>query len=420
VGIATLNAEAHRVLAAFETPASPARAVRRLPGMSSAVAGRVMVDLARIGLLQPVTGSSPAPPRPSTLSAWLHITEACNLNCPYCYVHKHPTTMSVEVGHGAVDKLVQVAIQHGYSALKLKYAGGEPTLSFPRVEAVHTHAVRSAARAGLALDGVILTNGVGVTDGMLAFLQESRLRMMVSLDGGPAAHDRVRASRDGQSTYATVAGTVERALDRGMRPTISITLTAFTLDGAAEAVAFALERDLPFNLNFYRECTPAGGRPSPLMPDLDQLVEAVRQVFDLIGVYPAYPLSLAGILDRTRLDIPHHMPCSAGRDYLAVNTGGQISACQMLLEDPWASLADADPLDAIRRSGKSVFAAPTEDSECQACQWRTACAGGCPLMRGTPNNAHYCQVYQILLPELVRLEARRLIAAHASQPSFSQ
>jgi sulfatase maturation enzyme AslB (radical SAM superfamily) len=92
----------------------------------------------------------------------------------------------------------------------------------------------------------------------------------------------------------------------------------------------------------------------------------------------------------------------------------------MLLEDPWASLADADPLDAIRRSGKSVFAAPTEDSECQACQWRTACAGGCPLMRGTPNNAHYCQVYQILLPELVRLEARRLIAAHASQPSFSQ
>jgi hypothetical protein len=49
-----------------------------------------------------------------------------------------------------------------------------------------------------------------------------------------------------------------------------------------------------------------------------------------------------------------------------------------------------------------------------------ACAGGCPLMRGTILQAHYCQAYQILLPELVRLEAKRRIAAHASQPPYFQ
>jgi len=419
VGIATLNLEAQRVLTAFETPTSPHQAAGHLSEMSRAAVGGVMVDMARVGLLQPATESSRVPAQSSTLSAWLHITEACNLNCPYCYVQKRPTTMSEDVGYRAVDKLVQVAAKHGYTALKLKYAGGEPTLSFPLVEAVHTHAARAAARAGLALEGVILTNGAGVTNEMLDFLQDSRLRMMVSLDGGLATHDRVRASRDGQSTYAAVVGTVRRALDRGMQPTISITLTAFTLDGAAEAVAFALDRDLPFNLNFYRECAAASEGPSPLAPDLGQLVETVRRVFDLIGVYPAYPLPLTGILDRTRLDIPHEWACSAGRDYLAVNTRGQISACQMLLEDPWASLADADPLDAIRRSGTSVFSPPPETSDCHDCPWRAACAGGCPLMRDTPNHAHYCQAYQVLLPELVRLEAQRLIAAHSSQsPCF--
>ena len=370
-----------------------------------------------LGTAEPVA-AVPRVRQPATLSAWLHITEACNLNCPYCYVHKSPTTMREDTGHRAVDKLVQVAAKHGYKALNLKYAGGEPTLSFPLVEAVHTHAAHAAAREGLALEGVILTNGVRVPDEMLDFLQGSRLRMMVSLDGGPAAHDRVRASRDGQSTYAAVAGTVQRALRRGMQPTISITLTALTLDGAAEAVAFAMERDLPFHMNFYRECAAASERPSPLVPDLGQLVETVRRVFDLIATYPTYPLPLAGILDRTRLDIPHEMTCSAGRDYLAVNTRGQISACQMLLEDPWASLADDDPLDAIRRSAGSVFAAPAETSDCHDCPWRAACAGGCPLMRDTPNHAHYCQAYQVLLPELVRLEAQRLIAARSSQPSF--
>ena len=366
--------------------------------------------------LAPIPSASPS----STLGAWFHITEACNLNCPYCYVPKRPATMSEDVGRRAVEKLVRMAVRHGYSVLNLKYAGGEPTLNFPLVRRLHDHAVRWTARAGLALEGVLLSNGVGVTGEILDFLAQSGLRLMVSLDGGPSAHDRVRASRDGRSTHGAVTGTVERALDRGLRPTVSITLTAFTLDGAAEAVSFALERDLPFNLNFVRECTAGARDLPPHVPDLGRLVGVVQGIFELIGTYPAYPWSLAGILDRTRLDAPHDRACSAGRDYIAVSTTGEVSACQMLLEEPGASLADADPLDRIRRNGASIFAAPSEDSGCHECPWRMACAGGCPLMRGTILHAHYCQAYQILLPELVRLEAKRRIAAHATQPPYFQ
>jgi uncharacterized protein len=419
-GIVTLNPGAQRVLAAFEAPTTPHQATKRLPGLSPEAAGRAMVDLSRAGLLGPATDATPSPFHATTLSAWLHVTDACNLACAYCYVRKRPTKMRREVGYRAVDKLVEAATRHGYTALKLKYAGGEPTLRFPLVQELHTRAARASAQAGLALEGLLLTNCVGVTGRMLDFLARHRMRLMVSLDGGPSVHDRVRARRDGQSSYASVASTVERALAAGLRPTVSITLTAFTLDGAAEAVAFALERGLPFNLNFYRECTAGQGTPSPLVPDLDPLVSAVRGIFALIGTFPDYLLSLAGILDRTRLDIPHDTACAAGRDYMAVNARGQVSACQMLLEDPWAELADADPLDRIRRQGASVFAPLAEDSRCHGCPWRAACAGGCPLMRDTTLHAHYCQAYQVLLPELVRLEAKRLITAHSSQPTFSQ
>lgn len=365
----------------------------------------------------PLASNHP-PSRPSTLSAWLHVTEACNLDCPYCYVRKRPTTMSRDVGRRAVEKLAETAARHAYSALKLKYAGGEPALSFSLVQDLHSHATRCAARAGLGLEGVLLSNGVALTAQMLDFLAHTGLRLMISLDGGPDAHDRVRARRDGRSTYDAVARTVELALDKGLRPTLSITLTAPALDGSAEAVAFALERDLPFNLNFYREHDSGARRLSPLVPDLDSLVGTVRGILNLIDTYPAYPLPLAGILDRIRLDIPHDTACSAGRDYMAVSTRGQVSACQMLLEDPWASLDDADPLHLIRQSGASIFAEPSEGSGCHICPWRTACGGGCPLMRDTLLHAHYCQAYQILLPELVRLEAKRLIAAHHSQPPY--
>jgi uncharacterized protein len=420
VGVVALNPEAQRVLALFESPTLPQQAANQLPGLSRAATSRAIRGLAQSGLLRAVGESPRLPSQPSTLSAWLHVTEACNLDCPYCYVRKRPATMSRDVGRHAVEKLAGTAVRHGYSTLNVKYAGGEPTLSFSLVQDLHAHADRCAARAGLGLEGVLLSNGVAVSPEMLDFLARTGLRLMISLDGGPDSHDRVRARRDGRSTYDAVAATVERALDKGLQPTLSITLTTPALNGSVEAVAFALERELPFNLNFYRQRGSGARRLSPLVPDLDTLVGAVREILALIGTYPAYPWPLAGILDRTRLDIPHDTACSAGRDYVAVGTRGQVSACQMLLEDPWASLADADPLELIRQSGASIFAAPSEGSGCHTCPWRTACGGGCPLMRDTLLHAHYCQAYQILLPELVRLEARRLIAAHHSQPPYFQ
>jgi uncharacterized protein len=342
------------------------------------------------------------------------------LNCPYCYVNKQAKAMSLEVGRQAVDRLVEVAGRHGYHSLKLKYAGGEPTLNFPLIRTLHACAASRAAEAGLALEEVILSNGVGMTDAVLDAVAQAGMRLMISLDGDQATHDRVRARWDGGGTYAAVVHAVERAVERGLQPTISITLTALNLDGASAAVAFALERDLPFNLNFYRECAVAdsAGMPSLLVPNPGRLVETMLGIFDLIRACPTYPLSLTGILDRTRLDVPHQHPCSAGRDYLVVDTEGRVSACQMLLEEPWASLADKDPLDSIRQRGERIFRPVDRQSDCYSCPWRMACSGGCPLMRGTALHDWYCQVYQTLLPELVRLEGNRLIASLVKDTDF--
>jgi uncharacterized protein len=306
---------------------------------------------------------------------------------------------------------VETADRHGYAGLKLKYAGGEPTLNFSLIEALHSYAAQSTANAQVTLEEVLLTNGVGVTNAMLNYIGRAGMRLMVSLDGGPEAHDRLRARPDGQSTYAAVTGTVERAMERGMRPNISITVTSLNLDGAGEAVAFALERDLPFNVNFFRECAPDKGQKArgPLSPGPAELLEAMRDILAIIEAHPSYVLPLTAILDRTRLDIPHSYACSAGRDYLVVGTTGQVSACQMLLGDPWSTVANEDPLSAVRRRGEEVFKAADDGAECGTCAWRTACSGGCPLLRKSVLHGEYCQVYRSLLPELVKLEAKRLI-----------
>lgn len=415
VGVAVLNAEARQILAAFEAPLQRIRALARLSRLSRAAAAGAMDNLVRVGLLRPAGETEGLAVQPSVLSAWLHVTEACNLNCPYCYVQKSPRTMNLRVGSLAVDRLVKMANRHGYRSLKLKYAGGEPMLKFSLVRALHLRAIRRAAELGLGLEEVILSNGVGVTDVMLDFVARTGMRLMVSLDGGQVAHNRVRACRDGGDTYDQVVSTVARALERGLRPNISITLTALNLDGAADAVAFALERDLPFNLNFYRECssTAPAGTGSPLVPEMNRLKGAMLGIFDLIAAHPTYPLPLTGILDRTRLDVPHTHPCSAGRDYLAVDTQGEVSACQMMLGEPWADLTQDDPLETVRQRGSELFESVGSASDCHRCPWRAACSGGCPLMRESRLHDDYCSVYRTLLPKLIQLEAHRLIAAQA-------
>jgi uncharacterized protein len=415
LGVAALNSEAQRVLSAFSSPISPVQIPDQFPQLPDYTVRHAVRNLARSGLVRPAVTQVAPRLRASSLSAWLHVTEACNLHCPYCYVRKSPKTMSLEVGARAIDTLVDTATRHRYSTIKLKYAGGEPTLRFSLVQALHYRALRRALEARLTLDEVILTNGIGITNSMLDFIARTGMRLMVSLDGGPATQNRVRPRGRGQDSYGSVYGTVARALRLGIRPTVSVTLTRLSLGGASEAVAFALEQGLPFNLNFYRECTltPPGKAAQSMVPDTALLQETVMEILDLVAAFPSYPLSLTGILDRTRLDIPHHYPCSAGRDYLAVDTQGNVSACQMLLEEPWADLSAGDPLAQVRAQGRELFESVDNRAECDNCPWRTACSGGCPLMRDSALHDEYCQVYQALFPKLIKLEATRLIAAQA-------
>jgi len=128
----------------------------------------------RWGLLRPAGRTGKAfPTRPRTLTAWLQVTDACNLDCPYCYVAHRPRHMDPEVAEQVIRRLVALAGEAGYQGLVLKYAGGEPTLRWSVVRPMHTLATELAEAQGLALVGVLLT-------------------ITISLDGLSVFHDRQR------------------------------------------------------------------------------------------------------------------------------------------------------------------------------------------------------------------------------------
>ena len=372
------------------------------------LAGDLPRRLAEVGLLVPLEETRPIPapaPAEDTLTVWLHLTSACNLRCGYCYVSQAAGAMDPATGKAALEAAFRAAARHNFRAVKVKYAGGEPTLAFSLVRFLHRQAGRLARRYGLEVRETLLTNGVALAGDVLDWVAAGGLRLAVSLDPSRRVHDGRRLSPDGNGTFERICRNIERAVARGVRPFLSITLCGEEGEEEAEAVALALELDLPFHLNFVR---PADGRVPAAR--LERLIAAVRAAFARIEARPPR-YSLLGILDRADFSRPRRHPCAAGRAYLVVDTAGRLSPCQMEMGRPVGDLSLADPLAAL-----SAFPNPAveERAGCAACPWREACAGGCPWLArrssGRPDApSPYCPAYRTLYPELLRLEGLRLL-----------
>jgi uncharacterized protein len=187
------------------------------------------------------------------------------------------------------------------------------------------------------------------------------------------------------------------------------------VDGLADAVSFAMDRDLLFNLNFYRPCDSKTAQDDLHIGE-DRLIAGMQRVLAVIeDRLPGYSL-VGAMVDRANFGVPHIHTCGAGRSYLVIDQRGQIAFCQMEIENPVTNIRAQDPLAVIRQSGR--FRNPSvEEKGCEGCPWRYWCTGGCPLLTYNATGRYdarspYCQVYQALYPELVRLEGLRLLEWH--------
>ena len=410
-GMAVLNNPARAIWETFRLP----QPVDRSKGDAFVA---TVERLLAAGLLEPLNASiQPHHTAPRVLSAWLHLTSQCNLRCDYCYVPPSSDTMDECTGRAAIDAVIRSALKHGFTSLKLKYSGGEATLHLPLVFALDDYARAQAAVAGLALETVMLSNGVTIGEHAIKALVSRGIRVMISLDGLAPAHDAQRKFPDGQGSFACVDRTLDRLIAHGMQPFISITLTNRNADGLPGVVEYVLDRDLPFNINFYRESEYAPARPAQhdLKLSNQRIINALLQAFAVIECNLPTRSLLPSLIDRAQFDQPHSKVCGAGESYLVIDPHGNIAKCHMEIGKAVTDVRAEDPLGLVRASQRGIHNLSAEQKEdCRECEWRYWCAGGCPLMTyhvtgrydlKSPN----CDIYKAIYPGLLRLEGLRLL-----------
>lgn len=349
-----------------------------------------------------------------TLTAWLHVTDRCNLRCSYCYLPHVHEDMSMETAQAAIQSIIRSAKIHSYHRVKLKYAGGEPLIRFPFILQLHEYARLQTEENGLNLEAVALSNGTLLTDEIAHALASLNIRLMISLDGLGNYHDSQRSYAGGEGSFAEVSKGIGCALSNGLTPNISITVSAKTINGLPNLLEWVLKKELPFNLNFYRENELSASRIDLQYND-ETMITGLLKAFKVIEANLPRHSGLGSIIDRANLHGSHANTCDVGENYLVFDQNGQVAKCQMLIRKPIANIDDRDPLSIIRMDKTGLQNLPVMEKEgCSTCEWRHWCAGGCSLAtyRATGRydvKSPNCNIYKAVFPEALKLEGLRIL-----------
>jgi uncharacterized protein len=415
IGPAVLDSYASNILNIFHSPISINEAQ-----LGSDKAVDIAHQLTALGLLVAVEDDCACAARneifnsTDCLTTWLHLTDRCNLRCDYCYLPHVCEDMSSETGRAVVNAIFRSAKINHFKQVKIKYAGGEPLLRYPLILELHTYAKSLANMHGLILGEVVLCNGTLLTEEIAKSLKALDIRLMISLDGFGTYHDIHRSYVSGRGSFNDVSEAINLALANGLVPTISVTVSNRTAEGLPEIMAWILERDLPFSLNFYRENELSASHADMRLGE-EKIINGMLSAFKVIEENLPKRDFLGGILDRANLSSAHTHTCGVGQNYLVFDQSGQIAKCQMQIRKPVTNVHFEDPLAIIRGDQIGIQNFSVEEKEgCKACEWKYWCAGGCPLetRRGkgrynakSPN----CNIYKALFPEVLRLEGLRLL-----------
>ena len=350
----------------------------------------------------------------------LHVAHTCNLNCSYCFAsqgkyHGERALMSLEVGKRALDFLIENSgSRHN---LEVDFFGGEPLMNFPVIKEVVAYGRELEKRHGKVFKFTTTTNAVLMNDEIMDFLNREMDNVVISIDGRPEVHDRMRPTPNGKGSYDLI---IEKAKEfarrRGQqRYYLRGTFTRYNLDFANDVLHLAdqgfeqlsiepvvtdeshdyaiRESDLP---RVFEEYERLGREYVIRRRNPDKWFSFFHFMVDLTGG-PCLRKRLTG--------------CGAGNEYVAVTADGDIYPCHQFVGREgmrMGSVLDGTFDTAMQRRFQQNTVLTKE--KCSQCWARFYCSGGCQANAHT-FNGDISKPYEMEC----KLEQKRLECAMAIQ-----
>jgi radical SAM protein with 4Fe4S-binding SPASM domain len=163
------------------------------------------------------------------LMAWVELTRACNLRCPHCFVEAG-APREVEMSTERILQLLDEWAEMGVFSVVI--TGGEPSIHPDFMKIVHY-----AYNLGFTV--AIASNGMPMTDKMLAQIPQDDVIISVSLDGIHGA-----GAATGESDFEAVTRKLLQIRNFGFNTSIMTTTTHENVDELQTFINFAIDNDI--------------------------------------------------------------------------------------------------------------------------------------------------------------------------------
>jgi len=381
-----------------------------LPGASEKAKKEAAKDLLKCRAVVPVHSPDPTkavkvqrgPVPLKTLV--LHVTDACNLRCAYCYEKKETSNpagaMGVRVGKKAVDFLFDHC--GNFEEVVLVFFGGEPLLNMRTIRSVTEYAEVLGKERGKRVNFALTTNGTLLNDRNIDFFEQHNVGVTVSLDGFEEVQDRYRRFPDGSSTYRVMLPRVRRLLEKARKRPVVARVTLVKTPGDLSA-----RLDHLLGLGFVEAgfSPVTTGHPDFQLNNgqMDLLLDEFRRLSErfLKAVPEGRFFGFSNLID---LLVSLHQgevmayPCGAGLGLFSVDARGRLYLCQRFTGQEAFCMGDVfDGFDEEKLAKFREEARIENKAECRSCWVRTLCTGGCyheACVREGSHlrpNTHYCE-----------------------------
>ena len=181
---------------------------------------------------------------PKVTSACFNLTDACNLQCRYCFVEQHPHFMTLDVAKKGVEFLINNLHwkqEHGIyknEKVGVTFFGGEPMLMYEEIIKPLVLWIEEVYPGEVTFD--ITTNGTLLNKERIDFFKEHNIYPLLSMDGGPDTQNFNRPCQDPNlKSFDLVVKNIPYLLEQFPGITFRATIDSNSVDKTYENYLFA-------------------------------------------------------------------------------------------------------------------------------------------------------------------------------------
>ena len=327
---------------------------------------------------------------PKITSAFLNVTNACNLRCRYCFVEQSPEYMTLQTAKDAADFLAGNA-EGGQASIN--FFGGEPLLMWDEIIVPLTRYVRG--KYGGRFNLSMTSNCTLLTQERAEFMRENGVGLLFSMDGAKETQDRNRPCADGRSSFDILEEKIPIILNYFPDVMFRATVTPATCGSLFNDMMYAERKGFRefFTMpNCFEPWEETGTLSAQLRLYSDHYLDCMRRGTEPIFFSQLEKYFRKILLHNTAIERGARRKargcfacgkCGLGSGrYAGININGEIVGCQELFSHCGGYFNIGSIYTGVREDLRTRLiedydGAPAVGDHCEDCPLDRICDGGC-------------------------------------------